>query len=136
MRKRTRTYTSWLKMRERCNNPNGNRSKYYFEKGITYCERWNDYNLFLEDMGERPENTSLDRIDNNANYCKENCRWATNVQQARNMSKNSYYLIDGVKYCQEEARQKLNVTIKKIRYMREKNTLPSNVIFIGRLTTI
>ena len=134
--KRTPTYTSWLKMRERCNNPNGNRSKYYFEKGITYSKEWENFQNFLQDMGERPEKTSLDRIDNNKGYSKENCRWANSTEQARNMSKNVYYLIDGVKYCQEEAREILNVTIKKIRYMREKNTLPENVSFIGKLTTI
>ena len=55
--KRTPTYTSWLKMRERCNNPNGNRSKYYFEKGITYSKEWENFQNFLQDMGERPEKT-------------------------------------------------------------------------------
>ena len=82
--KRTPTYTSWLKMRERCNNPNGNRSKFYFEKGITYCKEWDNYANFLLDMGERPEKTSLDRIDNNKGYSPDNCRWANAYIQGTN----------------------------------------------------
>jgi hypothetical protein len=120
-------------MKERCDNPNGNRASSYFAKGITYDERWNSFTLFLEDMGERPENMSLDRINNNANYSKENCRWATNTEQSRNTSRNVFYLIDGINYCQEQAREIMGVTIKKLRYMRQINTLPTNVKFLGKL---
>lgn len=130
---KTPTYKTWCKMKERCNNPNGNRSNSYINKGITYNERWESFELFLEDMGERPENMSLDRIDNNSNYTKENCRWATKVQQSRNTSRNVFYLINGVHYCQEQTREILDVTIKKLRYMRGLNKLPNNVQFIGKL---
>lgn len=133
-RKDSKTYKSWSKMRERCNNPNTNRSKSYYEKGITYCKEWDDYLVFLRDMGERPNGTSLDRIDNNKGYYKENCRWATPKEQAINTSRNVFYSICGVLFCQEDAKIELNVTIKKLRYMRAKNTLPYGVEFIGRLS--
>jgi len=132
----TPTYKSWCKMRERCNNPNTNRANSYINKGISYDKRWDSFELFLEDMGVRPENMSLDRIDNNANYSKENCRWASRIVQGRNTSRNVFYLINGIKYCQEEAKEILGITIKKLRYMRSLNKLPNNIEFIGKLTTL
>jgi hypothetical protein len=127
---KTKTYKSWQKMRERCDG-NTNRQSRYKERGITYDPRWDDFLLFLQDMGERPKGMSLDRIDNDGNYSKENCRWASDRTQFRNMSINVWYKIDGVKYIQEDAYKKLGVTIKKLRYMRDRNTLPDNVTFLG-----
>jgi hypothetical protein len=71
-------------MRKRCNNPNTNHWKYYGARGITVCERLDDFAAFLEDMGELPEGHSLDRIDPNGNYTPSNCRWATAKTQMRN----------------------------------------------------
>lgn len=79
-----REYHSWNCMKNRCNNSNLKEYKNYGGRGITYDPKWETFEGFYEDMGERPENTSLDRIDVNGNYCKENCRWATKEEQQRN----------------------------------------------------
>lgn len=79
------TYRSWQAMRTRCNGTGGDRSvKEYLERGITYTFRWNSFEAFVADLGERPEGTTLDRKDNTKGYYKENCRWATPSQQQGN----------------------------------------------------
>lgn len=78
------TYNSWRAMRNRCLYDNEN-SKNYKLKGITICNEWEeDFDKFVEDMGIRPEDTTLDRIDPYGNYCKDNCRWATWREQENN----------------------------------------------------
>lgn len=80
----TRTYTIWQGMKARCNNPNDTGYKWYGAKGIKVCERWNKFENFLADMGECPEDYQIDRILNDGDYCKDNCRWATNKQNSNN----------------------------------------------------
>lgn len=78
------TYHSWEGMKQRCTNPNYDNYRYYGALGITYCKRWEKFESFLEDMGERPPNKSLDRINPYGNYEPHNCRWATSIEQANN----------------------------------------------------
>lgn len=81
---RTPTYRSWRSMHWRCVNPNGKDWRHYGGRGIAVCPRWQSFELFALDMGERPEGRSLDRVDVNGPYSPENCRWATNAQQRAN----------------------------------------------------
>jgi hypothetical protein len=79
------TYESWKAMKERCFNPNNSSFPDYGGRNITVAPEWvRSFSKFLADMGERPSGTTLDRIDPNGNYCKENCRWATLSVQNRN----------------------------------------------------
>lgn len=80
----TPTYRSWSMMRYRCNNMDHPKAKYYILKGITYPPEWEYFENFLKDMGERPDGTSLDRVDSNLSYSKENCRWADIETQTKN----------------------------------------------------
>jgi hypothetical protein len=71
-------------MRQRCLNDNNPAFRYYGGRGIRVCERWASYAAFLEDMGEKPIGTEIDRIDNDGNYEPANCRWATKTENIRN----------------------------------------------------
>lgn len=73
----------------RCYNENHMYYSYYGGKGITVCDEWHDFDTFCNDMGERPESCSLDRIDGDLGYCLSNCRWATAKEQANNRSNNT-----------------------------------------------
>lgn len=78
------TYRSWQEMRKRCNNPNVISYKNYGGRGIRICPRWDSYEAFLQDMGERPPGTSLDRKDGEGDYTPENCCWSTRLVQNNN----------------------------------------------------
>ena len=80
----TRTYKTWIGMLQRCNNPKSPVYKYYGGRNIKVCQRWYKLENFLADMGERPKGLTLERVNNNLGYIKSNCKWATQVEQARN----------------------------------------------------
>jgi hypothetical protein len=83
---RDATYLSFVAMKGRVLNPNNPAFHNYGGRGIQICEEWikGGFQQFLSDMGERPPNTSLDRIDNDGNYSASNCKWSSAEEQARN----------------------------------------------------
>ena len=84
----TPTYFVWRNMRRRCRDPKDASYARYGGRGISVCAAWESYDQFYEDMGERPPGLTLDRIDVDGNYCKENCRWTTWKVQLNNQSRN------------------------------------------------
>lgn len=92
-------YQVWASMKERCNNPNTANFSDYGGRGIEVCARWNDYAMFIADMGRRPVGCSIDRINNAGNYEPGNCRWATRKEQNRNTRKNKMLTHAGAVRC-------------------------------------
>lgn len=94
------SYKSWCAMKSRCNNANQTANKRYANLG--YDPNWELFENFVKDMGERPIGMTLDRIDNNKGYSKENCRWATSKQQNRNTRRNVLITHNGKTQCMKD----------------------------------
>lgn len=93
---RTPEYKTWVNIRGRCEDPKNISFKYYGEKGIKVCERWQTFSNFFSDMGLKPSpDHSIDRKDNIGDYAPGNCRWATEEEQQNNRGNNVLITHDG-----------------------------------------
>jgi hypothetical protein len=91
-------YHVWWNMIQRCENKNSISYPNYGGRGIKVCKQWHDFGVFCADMGMRKEGLTLDRIDNNGDYCPENCRWISAKENMRNRSNTVWITYEGKKY--------------------------------------
>ena len=115
----TPQYKAWHNMKRRCDNPNHAQYQWYGARGISYDPSWSTYEGFVADMGERPEGKELDRIDNDGNYCKDNCRWVSRSEQMRNTRKTIAVTMRGKTQCLKDWCVELglvyNTVVQRIR---------------------
>lgn len=107
---KTPTYQSWESMNSRI------KTAHYKRRNITICSRWRKFEFFHLDMGERPANHSLDRINNNLGYSKKNCRWATMEEQNWNKSDTLRIEHDGTWWTVRTIARQFNLTEHCVRW--------------------
>ena len=121
-------YNIWRGMFNRCNNSASKAWPDYGGRGISVCQRWQTFNCFIEDMGERPPKHSIERIDNNGNYEPNNCKWATKREQQRNQRVTRLVVIDGVTFKAVELSDLCGLKTDSIIERAEKGLTLSEVL--------
>jgi hypothetical protein len=116
----TRTWISWCNMRGRCNDPKNISFPNYGGRGIYVCDRWNSFDHFLDDMGPRPDDTSLERVDNNGPYSPDNCRWATKTEQGLNTRTTIRVIVGDETMSMSRAAKAVGISIGSITTRRKR----------------
>jgi hypothetical protein len=120
---KTREYRIWGAMISRCYNPNVPHYGCYGGRGIRVCRRWREsFEAFLADVGACPAGMSIEREDVNGDYCPQNCRWATRLQQSQNRRNNIMLTLDGNTHCLAEWGRRLGLG-KSALYSRLRKVL-------------
>lgn len=111
----TRQYNIWAGILQKCNNKSLLAYKYYGKRGITYDKKWNKFSNFWNDMKKGySDDLTLERMDNNGNYCKKNCKWATRKEQANNKRNNVKITHDGKTQNLKEWADELHIDYKTL----------------------
>lgn len=122
----TPAYSAWKNMIGRCRNKT---NPIYGGRGISVCERWKSFLMFLADMGDPPEGKTLDRIDTNGNYCPENCRWATPKEQSNNRRDNIFFDYQGERFTLTQLAETTGINRNTLDY-RLKHWSPDNALSV------
>lgn len=118
----TKEYICWMRMKDRCFNKNSKDYKNYGGRGISVCDEWkNDFEQFYKDMGEKPANTSIERIDNNKGYSKDNCKWDNSFNQCRNKRTNVWINFNGKKMILTDLANFLGISRAKLESRLKNN---------------
>lgn len=111
------TYISWQSMKNRTTNPNTPDYKYYGGRGIKLDDEWCDFQNFLKDMGIKPTSQhTIERIDNDKGYNKQNCKWATRLEQAQNTSFNRKFVFNDEELTMSEIARRINIPYDTLRH--------------------
>lgn len=110
----TPSYRAWRSMRDRCLRQKSAAFVDYGGRGITICQEWDTFEGFYADMGDPPSLLTLERIDVNGNYNKQNCRWADRTDQARNRRNSRFIVINGQRVHAKDAADILGVEYKTL----------------------
>lgn len=127
-------YKVWQNMKNRCSNTNVKDYPYYGARGITVCERWlNSFENFYEDMGDIPfKGAEIDRINNDGNYCKDNCHWITHSKNMRNTRANTILTYNGVSKIMSEWAEYLGVPCRLLAQRKYIGWSDSKIIESGK----
>lgn len=126
----------WQGMKWRCDRKDGIGHKYYYDKGITYCESWKNFENFYNDMHDTyVEGYQIDRIDNDKGYYPENCRWVTFTKNMRNKDYNLYITYNNEKRLLVEVCEELNFSYRLAfeRITRQHMTKQEDIFYEGNL---
>lgn len=134
----TPEHAAWKHIKARCYDKNNNGYYRYGGRGITMSEEWkNSFEAFYRDMGPKPSSThSVDRIDNDKGYYKDNCRWATTGEQAANKSTNVRYMYNGKSYLQGEFANIVGVSGPACAYWRSRGLNGDEIYTLLRRTIL
>lgn len=138
--KATPIYGTWYDMMRRCYKAYRREFPYYGGRGIGVCERWHSFENFYSDMGERPAGMTIDRVDNDKGYSPENCRWATDTEQAfnrRTWGKSPY---TGVVFHTETGKWGARITVDGRRrwlglFLHEDNAAQARIFALYDINT-
>lgn len=109
-------YRVWRNMIERCGRPSNTHYASYGGRGISVCERWQEFANFFSDMGDCPAGMLIDRKDNDGNYCKDNCRWVTKTESANNKRNTVMVQFEGERLPVSEVAKRLGIKHKTLKY--------------------
>lgn len=124
-------YKLWSVMKDRCNNPNNKAYRNYGGRGIKVCDRWlNSFENFLADMGERPQGTTLDRINSNGNYEPDNCRWVTRMEQNNNTRRNVWIWTGEIYVTMAQFAKAFGIPQKRLQFLYRKRGLSLEQILL------
>lgn len=121
---KTTEYRTWKLIKYRCSNINDKKYSHYGGRGVTMCKEWMEsFETFLKDMGRKPcHNYSIERIDVNGNYDKNNCKWATNYEQNRNKRNNIWLQYNGKRMVLQDWAKEIGVSYSTIYEHYHKKT--------------
>lgn len=132
----SREYRIWTDIKQRCCNPKRDAYYRYGGRGIKICDRWkDDYAAFLADMGRAPDpKAQIDRIDNDGDYCPENCRWVSQAENKRNKANTRYVEYQGRRMRVAEWADELGVPVRLLNLRYSRGWAPDEIISGKRLT--